>query len=441
MSTVELPSVALSSQALFDAWMARYTDPNNYALDPKMPTRRTDMELTYKGRKIKVRQRRVHSHAAVSKALNCWGISHDITPIPRYLRRKMHPVLNGPVTQRKGRRHRKFRKLFEDVLAGTAQKVRVLATRWATELIMQAAHERKPFRFDEISDRVTYEVICEVFGIQEGLRTDASRKLFFEWLDDLMKVKSPFELFGRDDRKVIGFFDTFIDQYLAEEHNTPLTRMLKAKGFSREEIIAQLIFDFISGTVTTTQGICSAIAGLFYLRDSEEGRPKFNKICEAVDSKDRGKSHVAVYNLYQEGLRYAGPSRFRPLMVYWPRRLDGEWFWPGLTMVEVCFASANRDPEHFNKSGEAHPSIFDPERKPNHLAFGVGEKGFQSRGKNKGKRSSESYRCPGEEHSAATAVATLIAVINYLRDWGISQIEFQGELIMRPLLVLVPPQQ
>lgn len=413
--------MSLTPDQIRQAWLAPYTEPANYMLDPGAPCEIRHELLTLRlfgrDRTWQLRQTRVYSYSAVRKALTCRGITHNVMPLPRMLRRYLPPLVNGPVTQPRGRRHRRLRGLFEQVVNGSAvAELAPQITQLAERLVWEAATRGKEFEFNRLTDEVTYFAICKLLGVDDELRTPEHRQLFFAWLDELMKASSPFNL-GRAE-EAMRFFDDYIDRRLALKLNEPIDKLLRAKGLRRFEILAQILFYFISATATTSQGICSAIAGMKSIDHKQ-----FERIRQAADS-DRA---VSVLNrLYQEALRYAGPSRLRPLLVYWPVRLDGEWYWPG-QVVEVCFASANRDKRFVD------PDTFNPERPAiEHLAFGadpVRPAGHKA----------ESYKCPGQGLSSIVARAMLGAWFQHLADWEIRELEFRGKMLLRPYLVLGLP--
>lgn len=408
-------TIPLSAQAIRAAWLAPYSDPKDFMLDgSRAPFYRT---LTVKpfGLPVPVPVVCIASYDGVRQALTSPHLTRNIMPAPRWLRRRIHPFYNSPVAQPRGPRHQLLRKLFSDIVTPHAvADMLPRAETLANSLLQQAVAVGDPFRLDKITDLVTYEAICMVLGVADELRGNEHRERYFDWLDELMRTADSSLVLPRPSH-MEDWLDEYIDRRLSLGLGGPIDQLLLHPGLRRFEVVAELLFKFVSATATTSHAVNSAVAGAVSLDDHDQ----FDRIHAASIAGKR----PPIQRLYDEALRSAGPAPKRLLIVKKPCVIDGKKLYPG-QFVEACFASANRDPRVFTD-----PHTFNPERprRPAHLAFGDDA------------NDPEPYKCPGEGYSAALGGGILNAWFKHCAGWGISYLEFPGKILIRPRVMMCPP--
>lgn len=342
--------------------------------------------------------RRVHSYNLVWACLTRPEFSRDVLPlVPKRL---LNPILSGSVVQPLGEKHSRLRQAVMDLTSQSAVlSLKPFSQSLANQLISQAVQNGRAFDLARIADQITYEVICELLGLEQSIRQADQRLRFFAWMDELTAATSPLNLPRQPE--VWAFFRQCAKTRLALGQNMPIDRLLRSPNFTDHDKAALWHLTMTSATITTAYTICSAWA---LLRSACN-----NSVFEQVRQNALSGDKSLINRAYQETLRFATPTRTRVVRVRKFVKIDSERFWPG-QFVEVCFPSANRDVQFRD------PHVFDPTRaiKPPHISFGAGE-----------------YECPGRGLSATVAGAMLCALMQYAPYWHISDIRPGGRLILR----------
>jgi cytochrome P450 len=131
-----------------------------------------------------------------------------------------------------------------------------------------------------------------------------------------------------------------------------LTRLLRERELSEEELLQNCVFLLNAGHETTTNLIANGL--YLFLR--------------APTAAQRLRAEPALAGLaIEECLRLESPNQLGNRLVSEPLSIGGVAL-PAGTYLTLCIGAANRDPEEF-----VQPDHFDITRKPNrHLAFAAG---------------------------------------------------------------------
>ncbi len=349
---------------------------------------------------------RLYDRNAVIAALTSPHFTHSILPLPKWLLRMFSPVLSGSVVQPEGEWHDNLRDALVGIISPTA--IGSLDMSMANDYIERAARAGVPFDLARVTDRITYEVICDLMGV-DGLKSDTLRRQFFGWMDQLSAASSPFGLPRQQD--AWRFYDNYARTRLAMGLDGPIDHILRSELFTDHDRAALWYFIMISATITTSYTICAAWTLLHTMDDQPS-----TVLEEVYDDAVNGGGRVLT-RAYQETIRFATPAKCRVLRVRRPALLDKTSLWPG-QMVDVCFSSANRDALF------EHPDVYNPLRTKlnRHIGFGIGD-----------------YECPGSGLSATVSRKTLAALFTHVPHWQIVEVKPAGRLLQRmDRLVLSP---
>lgn len=322
--------------------------------------------------------------------------SHDILPpwMRLEMRRILHPVMNGPVTQPAGAAHLLGRTAIQGMVApGVVRSVADGAFALAQELVATSLKKNGFIDVAWLADRVTYDTIMRIMDADDML-TDAARLQFYRDTDKVCNASSPF---------------TIPLQLLMRRRET---RMLKARAKAgRNQPIDAYYATFpdmaqkrgakkflkISSTVTTSYAICATIALLM----SMDTDAVLRELCVSGTQAEWARA-------YHNGLGFATPSPRRPAKALEDLVIAGFEVKAG-QLVEGHFSSANR-----NFPG-AH--VFDPQRAPKdapHIAFGLG-----------------AYECPGQSLSRTNFLAVATALAPHLADLKVRSLKTRTGIIYR----------
>lgn len=153
-------------------------------------------------------------------------------------------------------------------------------------------------------------------------------------------------------------FTRYLRELIAERRRHPgpdadlLTRLLREKELSEDELVQNCIFLLNAGHETTTNIIGN---GLHLL------------LCAPAAAQRLREDPTLAGSAIEECLRLESPNQLGNRLVSERVTIGGVALEAG-TYLTLCIGAANRDPEEF-----AQPDIFDIIRKPNrHLAFAAG---------------------------------------------------------------------
>lgn len=342
---------------------------------------------------------RFYDYESVATALTDPRFSHQILPLPQWLLRYLSPFFSGPVLQPSGAKHDLLRSLIGAEISQSA--VNALGdsiNRRADELVTHAQTSSNMFDLARLTDQITYEVICSLLGAK-NLNTEVQRLQFFNWMEELCAAPSPQKMPRQP--HVWKFLDAYVQDRLASGQNEPIDDLLSSKELTPKEKSALLHFVMTSATVTTSYTICAAWIFLKTMPDQ--------RLFEEIRQNALNGNGALVTRAYNEALRCATPASRRPIRVLKTTKLGGKWLVRG-QLIDVCFASANRD-KRFER-----PDAYNPVRpaKPRHLGFGLDE-----------------YECPGQGLSSKVARAVLAALFRYASEWTLDEIESGGRLLLR----------
>ncbi len=157
----------------------------------------------------------------------------------------------------------------------------------------------------------------------------------------------------------VSAFTHYLRELIGERRRHPgpdtdlLTRLMREKELSEDELLQNCVFLLNAGHETTTNIIAN---GLHLLLRTPAAAQRLRE--------DPGLAGSAI----EECLRMESPNQLGNRLVREERlTLGGVALEPG-TYLTLCIGAANRDPEEF-----AQPDLFDITRKPNrHLAFAAG---------------------------------------------------------------------
>lgn len=228
----------------------------------------------------------------------------------------------------------------------------------ATELL-NSTIENEGTEFDYVQDyaiRIPTAIIADIIGVPREMWAK-----FREWSQGIV-APDPEYIGGispHDRLTKLTEWITYFQELLGARRENPRDDLISdllgyndrnGNPLTDSEIISVLTLLNIAGNVTTTSLLSNAMRSM----------------AEAGLIDDAISGNLDIEGAIEETLRYRSSLQETDRITTQETEIQGRVV-PSDTIVELYIGAANRDPRQFDK-----PHVFNPQRYPNHLAFGRG---------------------------------------------------------------------